>query len=107
MIIVTNTVHVKTGFSEKLIERFNKVGMVEKMDGFLGLEVLLTENTSDYEEVTIYTKWSSKEAFKGWTASDAFKESHAHRGGQPDFILKNKTTFYDVKVVREPIGASH
>ncbi|SDZ24062.1 heme oxygenase (staphylobilin-producing) [Evansella caseinilytica] len=103
MVIVTNTVHVEKGFAEKLIERFNKVGMVEEMDGFLGLEVLLTENTADYEEVTISTRWNSKDAFHGWTSSEAFRKSHEHRGGQPEYIIKNKTTFYEVKVVREPI----
>ncbi|UOE94584.1 heme oxygenase [Alkalihalobacillus sp. LMS39] len=106
MVIVTNTVKIQPGFAEKLIERFNKVGKVEGMEGFLGLEVLLTENTKDYDEVTISTRWENKEAFHGWTRSDAFKEAHAHRGGQPEFIIENKTTFYDVMVVRQPLKAA-
>ncbi|MBQ3410798.1 MAG: antibiotic biosynthesis monooxygenase, partial [Bacillus sp. (in: Bacteria)] len=42
MIIVTNTAKSKKGNGHKLIDRFNKVGPVETMPGFLGLEVPLT-----------------------------------------------------------------
>ncbi|SDJ22704.1 heme oxygenase [Alteribacillus bidgolensis] len=103
MFIATNTVHLKTGYAEAFIERFNKEGKIQGMKGFVGLEILLTENTKDYEEVTILTRWENKEGFFGWMKSDAFKESHAHRGGISDFIIKNKTTFYEVKVTRGPI----
>ena len=60
MIIVTNTAKITKGNGHKLIERFNKVGKVETMPGFLGLEVLLTQNTVDYDEVTISTRWNAK-----------------------------------------------
>ncbi len=63
----------------KLIDRFNKVGQVETMPGFLGLEVLLTQNTVDYDEVTISTRWNAKEDFQGWTKSPAFKAAHSHQ----------------------------
>ena len=81
MIIVTNTSKITKGDAHKLIERFNKVGKVETMPGFLGLEVLLTENTVDYDEVTISTRWNAKEDFQGWTKSTAFKDAHSHRSG--------------------------
>ncbi|MEV2925087.1 heme oxygenase, partial [Paenibacillus larvae] len=76
MVIVTNTTQIKKGYGHKLIERFDKVGKVESMPGFLGLEVLLTEHTKNYDEVTISTRWESKENFQAWTRSDAFRESH-------------------------------
>lgn len=104
MVIVTNTNHIKKGEGHRLIERFNKVGKVETMEGFLGLEVLFTENLPDYDEVTISTRWESKEAFKGWTNSDAFREAHSgDRGARPDYVISNKVNFYDVKIVRNPI----
>lgn len=102
MVIITNTSQITKGNAHKLIERFDKVGKVEYMSGFLGLEVLLTENTKeDYDEVTVVTRWNGKEDFHAWTRSDAFKESHAHRQ-IPDYIISNKITFYEVKIVREP-----
>ncbi|MCR6095690.1 heme oxygenase [Salipaludibacillus agaradhaerens] len=104
MIIVTNTSKIKKGDGHKLIERFNKVGKVEFMEGFLGLEVLLTENTHDYDEVAIMTRWESKDHFKNWTTSDAFKESHSKRE-VPDYILDNHISYHDVKVTRKPLTA--
>ena len=104
MIIVTNTSKITKDNGYKLIDRFDKVGKVEEMEGFLGLEVLLTDNTSDYDEVTISTRWESNEAFKTWTKSDAFKEAHSRdHGGQPEYIISNKISFYDVKIVRNPV----
>ncbi|OBR68331.1 heme-degrading monooxygenase IsdG [Paenibacillus oryzae] len=102
MVIVTNVSQITKGNGEKLIERFNKAGKVEGMEGFLGLEVLLTENTKEYDEVSVVTRWASKESFQGWTRSEAFRESHSHRE-KPDYIISNKIVFYDVKVVRQPL----
>lgn len=103
MIIVTNTSKITKNNGHKLIDRFDKVGKVETMVGFLGLEVLLTESTSDHDEVTVCTRWDSKEAFDAWTMSDAFKEAHSRDGGRPDYIISNTVTYYDVKIVRKPI----
>lgn len=102
MIIVTNTSQITKGEAHKLIERFDKVGKVEFMAGFLGLEVHLTENLKEYDEVSVVTRWRSKEDFTGWTTSDAFRESHSHRE-KPDYILSNKISFHEVKIVRQPI----
>ena len=103
MIIVTNTSKITKDEGYKLIERFDRVGKVEEMKGFLGLEVLLTENLPEYDEVTISTRWDSKKAFDQWTKSPAFKEAHSRDGGRPDFILSNTIAFYDVKIVRNPV----
>ncbi len=102
MVIVTNVSQITKGNGEKLIERFNKVGKVEAMEGFLGLEVLLTENTKEYDEVSVVTRWECKESFKAWTRSDAFRESHSQRE-KPDYIVSNQILFYDVKVIRKPL----
>lgn len=102
MIIVTNTSHITKGNGEKLIERFDRIGKVEQMEGFLGLEVLFTQNLSEYDEVSVVTRWNSKEDFQNWTKSDAFRESHSKRK-TPDYIISNKITFQEVKVKRKPI----
>ncbi|WP_301110047.1 heme oxygenase [Sporosarcina sp.] len=103
MIIVTNTNKISKDQGHKLIKRFDKEGKVELMEGFLGLEVLFTTNLPDYDEVTISTRWESKAAFDAWMKSDAFKEAHSHPGGQPEYVISNKVSFYDVKVVRKPV----
>ncbi|MFS0723824.1 heme oxygenase [Paenibacillus sp. 1P07SE] len=102
MIIVTNISQITKGDGDKLIERFDRIGKVEAMEGFLGLEVLLTQNLKEYDEVSVVTRWRTKEDFQNWTRSEAFRESHAHRK-TPEYILSNKITFQEVKVKRNPI----
>ncbi len=47
-----------------------------------------------------------KKISQGWTKSPAFKAAHSHQGGMPDYILDNKISYYDVKVVRMPMAAA-
>jgi len=103
MIIVTNTSKITKGDGDKLIERFNRIGKVEEMEGFLGLEVLFTQNLSDYDEVSVVTRWNSREDFQNWTRSEAFRESHAKRK-TPEYIISNKITFQEVRVKRNPLA---
>lgn len=105
MYVVTNTTQIRKDEGYKLVDRFNKVGKVEYMEGFLGLEVMLADKLKDYDEVSVVTRWESEAAFKNWVQSDAFKESHSHKGGKPDYIISNKITFQDVRVTRNPILA--
>lgn len=56
MLIVTNTSQIVKVSGEKLIERFDRIGQVERMEGFLGLEVLFTQNISEYDEVAVVTQ---------------------------------------------------
>jgi len=105
MIIVTNVSQISKGEGEKLVERFDRVGKVEEMAGFLGLEVLLTQNLKEYDEVSIVTRWQSREDFNNWTKSEAFRESHSSRK-TPEYILSNKIMFQEVKVKRTPLPAS-
>lgn len=103
MYIVTNTTKINKGEGYKLIERFNKVGKIESMKGFIELEVLATKKLEDYDEVSIVTRWDSEDSFKNWTKSDAFKESHRHKGGRPEYIIENKISYYNVEIVRKSV----
>lgn len=103
MYVVTNTSKIRKDESYKLVNRFDKDGKIEAMEGFLGLEVMVTDKLKDYDEVTVVTKWKSERDFKKWVRSDAFKSSHKH--GRPEYVIENKITYYEVKVVRKPLAA--
>ncbi|WP_077706659.1 heme oxygenase [Virgibacillus dokdonensis] len=106
MYIVTNTTKIKKNQGHKLIERFNKVGHIESMQGFLGLEVLITDKLNDYDEVNIVTRWDSESSFKKWIKSDDFKKAHTHDGGKPEYIITNTISYYEVKIIRKPIASA-
>lgn len=103
MYIVTNTTTIKKDEGYKLINRFNKIGKVETMDGFLGLEVLSTQKLKEFDEVSIVTRWDSEGSFKNWTKSAAFKEAHRHKDGKPEYIISNEISYYKVALTRNPI----
>ena|SRR3990172_4067222 len=87
MIVVSNRIQVAKGQEREFEKRFEgRARLVEKQRGFVRLEILRptpvklhgeTRGGSDYYVVLTY--WKTKEAFVGWTESDAFREAHANR----------------------------
>ena len=57
------------------------------MLGFLGLEVLLTQNTVDYDEVTISTRWNAKEDLVGQRALHLKMLTHIKAECQNIFLI--------------------
>ena len=43
MIIVTNRIKMKLGFAEKMAPMFTRPGALQKMDGFVKVEALITK----------------------------------------------------------------
>jgi heme oxygenase (staphylobilin-producing) len=76
MIIVTNRIKMKLGFAAKMAPMFTRPGALQKMKGFVKVEVLLTKNLSEYDELNVNMYWNSIEDFNRWKNSTAFKEAH-------------------------------
>ncbi|NMD72075.1 heme oxygenase [Bacillus sp. DNRA2] len=76
MIIVTNRIKVKLGFAEKMAPMFTRPGALQTMEGFVKVEVLITKNLSEYDELNVNMYWNTIEDFTKWKNSDAFKEAH-------------------------------
>jgi heme oxygenase (staphylobilin-producing) len=100
MIIITNTIKVEKGKGEQMIERFKQPRAVQKMPGFVRLELLQRRNTEEYDEFTVSTAWESQGAHDAWVQSDAFKNSH--KGGKADYIIDFKIQTYDVVASHQP-----
>ena len=85
MITVTNRIQVKKGMGEKMAPMFTKPGPLQQFKGFEKVEVLVSTQWEEYDEMQVIMYWQSEEAFQVWRESDAFKESHKRpAGGQPD-----------------------
>lgn len=78
MIIVTNKIKLKLGFAEKMAPMFTRPGALQEMEGFEKVEVLITKNLTEYDELNVNMYWNTIEDFTRWKNSDVFKE--AHRG---------------------------
>ncbi|QJC50629.1 hypothetical protein HGI30_02855 [Paenibacillus albicereus] len=82
MIVVTNTIQIKSGYGEQVSERFKQARGVQSMPGFIGMELLLAR-AEEADELKVVTHWQDKESFDGWVASDSFKQAHARRAPEP------------------------
>jgi len=78
MIKAVNTISVRKGFAEHIIERFRELKGIKHAPGFIGLEIWKLENAQESDEVKVCSTWESYEDFEAWTNSDAFKERHKH-----------------------------
>jgi heme oxygenase (staphylobilin-producing) len=76
MIIVTNRIKTKVGFAEKMAPGFTKPSALQQMKGFLKVEVAITQNLTEYDELNVNMYWEDLDSFDAWRNSDTFKEAH-------------------------------
>ncbi|SDS56949.1 Heme-degrading monooxygenase HmoA [Paenibacillaceae bacterium GAS479] len=76
MIVVTNTIQIKSGYGEQFAERFKNPKGVHKMPGFVSMELLLSRG-EEADELKVVTHWVDKASFDNWVSSDSFKQAHA------------------------------
>lgn len=90
MIVVTNRIKTKVGFAAKMAPGFTKPGALQSMPGFIKVEVLVTQNSSEHDELNVNMYWETQEHFTQWRNSDAFKAAHARpnstAGGESPII---------------------
>src|SRR5690606_5391730 len=76
MYIVTNRIKMKKGFAEKMAPNFARPGALQEMEGFVKVEVTITQNLEEYDELNVNMYWANLENFKAWKTTDTFKEAH-------------------------------
>ncbi len=91
---------VKEGTSSKVMERFNREGLIEKQPGFVSLEVLLKKVRRGDEEVLIVVQWASEEDWKNWEKSPEHIAGHKANLGKPkpEHIIDSSQNVYEMKV---------
>lgn len=83
MIIVTNRIKVKKGMGERMAPGFTAPGPLDSTKGILKVEVLLTQDLTEYDELNVNMYWESHEDFTAWRESDAFKSAHKRPEAAP------------------------
>ncbi|MEH6943278.1 heme oxygenase [Bacillus sp. JJ722] len=107
MYIVTNRIKVKKGMGAMMAPRFTAPGPLDTFNGFVKVEVLLTQNLTDYDELSVNMYWENLDSFTAWRNSDAFKAAHkqpepgseATKKESP--IIVSELITYEVASVRE------
>ena len=86
MISVANRIHVNAEYHDAFEARFrDRAGLVDGMPGFIANHVL--HPNRDGDPFVVLTFWESRESFKAWTTSDAFRQGHARSGTLPKDAL--------------------
>lgn len=85
MITVTNRIHVKKGMGEKMAPMFTQPGPLQQFEGFQKVEVQVSTQFEEYDEMNVVMYWETEEQFQAWRSSDAFKQAHKRpTNGEPD-----------------------
>lgn len=85
MYTVTNRIKVKKGIAKMLAPKFTKPGPLLEFKGFQKVEVLVSTQFEDYDELSVVMYWDTLEDFEVWRKSDAFKQAHKRpEGGDND-----------------------
>lgn len=82
MFVITNNIKVKKGYASQVAERFRQSKGVTQSPGFVKMEVLVSTQLEEHDELAIRTSWENESYFTDWTNSESFQHAHA-RTGQP------------------------
>lgn len=107
MVIVTNRIKVKKGMGVMMAPSFTAPGPLDTTEGFIKVEVLLTQNLTDYDELNVNMYWEDMDSFTAWRNSDAFKAAHKRpEPGSEDAkkespILGSEIITYELASIKE------
>ena len=107
MIIVANKIKVKKGMGAVMAPGFTAPGPLDTTEGFVKVEVLLTQNLTDYDELNVNMYWENLDSFTAWRNSDAFKAAHKRPEPSSDEaqkespIIGSEIVTYEIASVKE------
>ena len=98
MIAVVNSLPVKEGAADRIVERFAESrGHVQRFPGFVSMEVMRSEAD---DEVLVVTRWQSRASFESWVHSEEFSRVHGQGGGK-GLRGHPQVRVYEIAVERE------
>src|SRR5699024_5669535 len=109
MIKAVNTIRLKKGTADEVAEKFNKAKSVHTFDGFVLMEVLIKENTEEFDEIQACTLKGDLNPLEAWHESRATRKAPVAQKNPKDDntespILRTELTTYAVHVQHHPAG---
>lgn len=85
MYTVTNRIKMKKGMAHKMAPNFTKPGPLQQFKGFNKVEVNVSTQFEEYDEMSVVMFWDTLEDFAVWRESDEFKAAHKRpSNGEPN-----------------------
>ncbi|XID94788.1 antibiotic biosynthesis monooxygenase [Paenibacillaceae bacterium WGS1546] len=103
MLIQTRTIVVEKGYADQVVERFGKPGILDEREGLIDISVMKNKRSKDTEEVVVFIRWESEEAWKNWEKSPEHIQGHRDNKGKtpPEYVISSTVNMYEVLKVRE------
>lgn len=98
MFVIENTIKVTKGYADQFHARLNHLAGLEKVPGFIELNLMQKRGEDDCDVIIVWSKWESQKAHNEWAQSDMFRKSHG--GPRSEHLLDNKIALYDVVAYR-------
>lgn len=105
MITVTNRIQVKKGMGMKMAPAFVQPGPLQEFEGFNKVEVSVSTQFEEYDEMNVVMYWDNKEGFEAWRSSDAFKAAHKRPATDSDEPNPNSPVIKSQIIVAEIAGS--
>lgn len=88
MFIAMNRFKVALGSEDEFIGVWtNRETFLDTVPGFKEFHLLRGPSLEEYTLFASHSVWESREAFEGWTKSEAFRKAHANAGAKKDIYL--------------------
>ncbi|WP_319022560.1 antibiotic biosynthesis monooxygenase [Oceanobacillus oncorhynchi] len=102
---VVNTLRVKKGKVNEVAALFSKAKSVHTFNGFVFMEVLIKENTEEYDELQVCTTWEDHASFEVWRESRETRKAHESQDKQEkenNLILGSEISTFEIFVQHHP-----
>jgi len=97
MFVVCNRVQINPDHAEPFEKLFlSRSHMVDKSPGFVSFQLLRPDKAD--ESYIVMVVWETKDAYKAWLKSDAFKQGHSRTGSLPEdtFMGPQRVELYEM-----------
>jgi len=85
MYIAMNRFKIKLGCEQDFIDVWrNRDSQLGSVAGFVSFNLLQGASNAEFTLISSHATWKSKQAFKAWTQSEAFKKAHVGAGNSRD-----------------------
>jgi heme-degrading monooxygenase HmoA len=99
MYIAMNRFRIAAGREEEFVQVWReRDSYLDEVPGFRRFRLLLGERGETETIVISHSEWDSRDAFRAWTDSEAFRKAH-RRGRSPEGLVLSHPDFEGYEVV--------
>ncbi len=104
MYIISRMIKIEKDYTQKLIDKFDKVSPVFQFKGFVKREISVDHTQKQFDLVNISTYFENKEAYLQWESSPEHIAMHKDKNHfhhqKPEGVIGINAHFYELKLLQ-------